>query len=287
MKKLLTLVLVLLIMSCNNKADIAINEEDKSDSLNEIETQTISDDKIAVLNFATFHMGYTPDAKSVKFDEHNKKNKDTIHQLAKMISKFKPTVILVETIPSYDKELQKNYAAYLENPDTSFKDPNEVELLAFEVGRLSGTKNIYGIDHKMGYNYRIGYQIENAIDDTTYKAFLENPFKANPELGANMDMLPLKEKLLLINNDAFLDFLTATNADMLTHIGTKDNFEGADEAAKFYQRNLRIYSNLNRIDLKKDDRVFIIMGGAHTAMFRDFMSRSPKYKMVNTFDFIK
>lgn len=38
---------------------------------------------------------------------------------------------------------------------------------------------------------------------------------------------------------------------MLTHAGTKYNFEGADEAAKYYQRNLRMYSNLNRIELKE------------------------------------
>ena len=48
-----------------------------------------------------------------------------------------------------------------------------------------------------------------------------------------------------------------------------------------------MYSNLNRIQLKKTDRVFILMGAAHTAFFRDFISRSPKYKMVNTFDYLK
>ena len=76
------------------------------------------------------------------------------------------------------------------------------------------------------------------------------------------------------------------NADILTHAGTKDAFEGADEAALFYKRNLRMYSNLNRIHLDKEDRVFILMGAAHTAFFRDFISRSPKYTMVNTFDFL-
>ena len=62
---------------------------------------------------------------------------------------------------------------------------------------------------------------------------------------------------------------------------------GADEAAKYYQRNLRMYSNLNRIELNQDDRVFILMGASHTAFFRDFMSRNPKYKMVNTFKYLR
>lgn len=69
---------------------------------------------------------------------------------------------------------------------------------------------------------------------------------------------------------------------MLTHFATEGNYEGADEAAKYYQRNLRMYSNMNGIDLQPDDRVFILMGASHTAFFRDFISRSPKYTMVDT-----
>ena len=77
------------------------------------------------------------------------------------------------------------------------------------------------------------------------------------------------------------------NADIMTHVGTAEGFEGADESAKYYQRNLRMYSNLNRIKLNKDDRVFILLGASHTAFFRDFINRSPKYEMVNTFDYLK
>ncbi len=95
------------------------------------------------------------------------------------------------------------------------------------------------------------------------------------------------KKIIGIKFNRFLDFLTAVNSDQLTHVGSEDGFEGADEAAKYYQRNLRMYTNLNRLDLSKDDRVFILMGASHTAFFRDFTSRSHKYEMVNTFDYLK
>ena len=81
--------------------------------------------------------------------------------------------------------------------------------------------------------------------------------------------------------------MITVNADILTHAATESKFEGADEAAKYYQRNLRMYTNLNRIDLKSSDRVFILMGASHTAFFRDFISRSPKYIMVDTFEYLK
>ena len=42
-----------------------------------------------------------------------------------------------------------------------------------------------------------------------------------------------------------------------------------------------------QIKVAENDRVFILMGASHTAFFRDFISRSPKYEMVNTFEYLK
>ncbi|UJF22664.1 DUF5694 domain-containing protein [Shewanella sp. OMA3-2] len=45
---------------------------------------------------------------------------------------------------------------------------------------------------------------------------------------------------------------------------------------------MKIYSNLNRIKMHSKDRVFILMGSAHTAMLKEFINRSPKFEMVDT-----
>lgn len=243
--------------------------------------------KIQVLNFGTFHMSYTPDANTTEFDEHDKKNQMEVHKVAKMLAAFKPTVIVIETPPEYDTDMQNEYLAYVKNPEMKFERPSEIELLAYELGRLAGAQRIYGIDHRMGYNYRIGSEIENTIDSTMYNTYYNDPMVYYPEVNMDESDFSLLEKLKLTNHDQYLDFLIAVNADVLTHAGTDGNFEGADEAAKYYQRNLRMFSNLNRLDLKEDDRVFVLMGASHTAFFRDFMSRSPKYNMVNTFDYLR
>ncbi len=243
--------------------------------------------KIQVLNFGTFHMGFTTDANKTEFDEHDKENQREVHAVAQQLAAFKPTVIIVEHLPEKDEETQAQYQAYLDDPDMFIENPSEVELLAFELGRLSGTKRIYGIDHKMNYNYNIGNEMDNEIDADWYERYDENPLQFYPEVNVDEDTLSLLEKLKLSNHDQFLDFLITVNADILTHVGSEGGFEGADEAARYYQRNLRMYSNLNRIDLSPEDRVFILMGASHTAFFRDFMSRSHKYKMVNTFEYLK
>lgn len=243
--------------------------------------------KIAVLNFGTFHMGETSDANKTEFDEHDKKNQKEVHKIAQLLARFKPTVIIVETPPSYNKKLQSLFEEYKVNPNIKFKNPNEVELLAYEVGKLAKTKRIYGIDHKMGYNYKIGEEIKNETDPVSYNSYYQNPIPYHTSLQVDESNLTLLEKLSLINHNLYLDFLITMNADMLSYVGSKEGFEGADEAAKYYKRNLRMFTNLNRIKLTENDRVFILMGASHTAFFRDFISRSPKYKMVSTIDYLK
>ncbi|PWJ43212.1 DUF5694 domain-containing protein [Sediminitomix flava] len=242
--------------------------------------------KIPILNFATFHFGSTSDAMSTEFDEHSEKNRKEAHEIAKKLSEFKPTVILVELIPERNEKLLSQYGKYLSNPKMDFKSPSEVELLAYELGRISGVKRIYGIDHKMEYNYRIGSEIINQVDSVWYNKYYQNIPSFYPNINFNEESLSLLDRLKTTNRSEYLDLLIAINADMLTHAGSENGFEGADEASKFYQRNLRMYSNLNRIELNEDDRVFILMGGAHTAFFRDFINRSPKYKMVDTFEYL-
>ncbi|MNU87640.1 hypothetical protein D3C71_774260 [compost metagenome] len=242
-------------------------------------------DSIPVLNLGTFHMGYSNDAHTTEFDEHNRENIQQIHEIARKIAEFKPTVIIVETPPSYNLALQQEYQEYLKNPGMKFESPSEIELLAYEVGRLSGCKQIYGIDYKENYNYMIGNDVKKSVDSVTvsyYMNMIEAFEKKYPE-----DKMKLLDLLRLNNQPAYLDIMINANADILTHIASNGKAEGADEAAKYYHRNLVMYSNLNQIKLTKNDRIFILMGASHTAFFNDFMKRSPKYSLVDVFRFLK
>jgi hypothetical protein len=282
----------ILVNSCKENQEQSENSSEANiasltaTDLSEIRSHN-SNDKIEVLNMGTFHFGYTVDANTTEFDEHNKENQKKAHAIAAKLATFKPTVIIVEWIPGYNDKLQEEYQNYVKNPEMKFENPAEEHLIAYEVGRLSGAKRIYGIDHKMEYEYNIGQHIENSIDTAWYNSYFQDPKKFHPSINVDMDNLELLDKLIIHNQDEYLNFLIAVNADMLTTAGTDNNFEGADEAAKFYKRNLRMFSNLNRINLSTDDRVFILMGAAHTAFFRNFMEHTPKFEMVNTLEYLQ
>lgn len=243
------------------------------------------DDAIPVLNFGTFHMGYSPDASTTEFDEHDPMRVGEVHGIAQTLATFKPTVILVERLPENNKILRQSYHEYLKNPDMKFEHPTEIELLAFEVGRLAGTKEISGIDFMSGYNYGIAYDLKNSVDSSTYFRYME--LLGDMEREYVSDDFTVLDQLKITNNPVYKDILININADMLTHVSSKGRAEGADEAAKFYHRNLVMYSNMNQIELTPADRVFILMGGTHTAYFDMWLERSPKYKLVDVYNYLK
>lgn len=235
--------------------------------------------KIDVLNFATFHMVYTPDANKVKF-EQNEKFKSETYEVAKMLAEFKPTIICVEVLPTKNEELNNDYSKFLKDENYKTKFGGEVALIAYEVGKLSGVKKIYGIDEQetAPYNYNIGNELKNQVDSVTSKRYLDSVFKD----FAKIEKLSTIDKLKFLNLEESLEKFINLNADILTYNSTKGKFEGADEASKFYRRNLRMFSNINQIPMTENDRVLVIMGATHTAFLKGFMERSPKYKLINT-----
>ncbi len=249
--------------------------------------QTKFDDAIPVLNVGTFHMGYTPDAKSTDFDENSKENIRQVHEIAKKIAAFKPTIILIEQEPYRNKKIAASYAEYVKNPNIKYEKPTEVELLAYEVGRLSGAKQIYGIDYQKDYYYSLYYSLKNQQDTLTYKKY-EELFQSNEKRNRiNEDKMNVAELFWLNNQPDYLDAMINYNADLLTTLSVNGYPLGAEQAAKYYERNLWMFANMNNVPVTKDDRIFVLLGATHTAFFEDFLRRSPKFKEVNSLDYLK
>ena len=288
MRRLL-IILSIVLLGCTNK-----NSNQTTKKVPVVDSKKL--DKIQVLNVGFFHFGTTSDATKVDFDENNAKEQEEIRQLSILLANFKPTIICLEYLPEIDNEINTAYQGFSKNPSELNTQYGELSMVGFDVARLSGLHKVYGIDNHMGYNYSVGDYIENspeltnAIDPVTYLEITNNPLKAYPEMekrNNNFDNLSLLEKLALINNPIMLDYSLNANADKLFYVGIDENFVGADQAALFYHRNMKIYSNLNRIKMNKNDRVLVLMGSAHTAMLREFMNRSPKFEMVNTLKYLK
>lgn len=230
--------------------------------------------KIKVLNIGVFHMGHTSDKIKTKFDP--KINKHELINLNQLLSEFKPTIILVETEPKYQDQLYKNYLEYIKNPTKETDFQNEIQFIAFEVGRLANTKKIYGIDNRLGYNYTKIDKLAHQIDAYIYIKGQKSIEKMFDTVGSKK----LVERIIAMNKQKYYDALINYNADLLTYVNTRDNFEGADVASDFYLRNLRMFANINRVKVNNNDRIFILSGATHAAFFDMFIKRSPKFELV-------
>ncbi len=244
------------------------------------ESQKMANKKIKVLNIGMFHMGETSDANKTEYNEASKKAKKEIDYVVKSIANFKPTIILVEQEPKYQIKLEEAYKKYKADTgaDIGYYGKSEIGLIAFAIGKKTNVKNIYGVDHKMEYNYDLE-DIAKKNKSTKYFELLDILNNELKGLIGNVNQIGLKNTLLLLNTDKSYDFLLNYNADMLSYVSSENGFEGADEAAKFYQRNLRMFSNINKVPMSKEDRVLIISGATHAAFFNMFMKRSPIYEL--------
>ena len=237
-------------------------------------------EKIKVLNLGVFHFGITPDANKTEYDENDKKSLLEIEEITKAIAEFKPTIILVEEVPKNQIILEQEFKKYKEDPSEQTKfSGKETEILGFEIGRLANTKRIIGIDHKLKYMYNAD-DFAKSLDAKKYFVVKER-LEAYSEKRKDVKEIGLKQKLLSINTEDYYNYLINVNADLLTYANSVDKFEGADQAAKFYQRNLRMYANINKIKLNLNDRILIISGAAHASFFNKFISRSPIYELVD------
>ena len=68
--------------------------------------------------------------------------------------------------------------------------------------------------------------------------------------------------------------------------GEEGGYAGADFIAGWYDRNLRIFRNLQRITAGPEDRVLLLIGSGHLPILRFVAAHSPEYRLVEPNDYL-
>jgi len=70
---------------------------------------------------------------------------------------------------------------------------------------------------------------------------------------------------------------------------TKGNeFFGPDFVTGWwFNRNLRIFRNIQKINAKPADRILVIFGAGHMTLLNSFFDASPEYKLLKVNDYLK
>lgn len=69
-------------------------------------------------------------------------------------------------------------------------------------------------------------------------------------------------------------------------VGVGHEYPGADVVTAWYNRNLRIFANLQRITEPPDERIVVIYGAGHIPILRHCAEASPEYDLVEVADYL-
>ena len=260
------------------------------------------DDQIKpkVLLLGVFHfsgeqvdINTTPDALSVNMllPERQKQIKNLVDALAK----FKPTKIVIEAPPQSQARYDSLLALYKSGGlkmSSKFMAGETVQL-AFRLASKLGLNTVYPVDAK-AFRFHLS-PADSAVTFTKYKDQSDSTFDywdARYEAESSLDhslcyRLPLNEYLRYLNSP---ERIARSNGRWLitTKRGTNQEPIGADGfITRYFNRNVRIYSNIQRVVTRKDDRILVIYGATHMFMLSALFNASPEFAVEDVMRYLK
>jgi len=249
-----------------------------------ISWQLQADEPAQVMLIGVFHFSNPgKDVVKVKtFDVLSDESQAYLQAFAERLSAFKPTKVLLEYNPDNEALMNQRYADYLAG---SYElEVNEVYQLGFRIARQAGLKSVQSFDHRdLNWNAEPMFEYARQHDAPEMKDFDAIIAEVSRQQNLALETMSLRE-LLQRCNDAEqdrinMDLYLATNA-----IGAGDGWSGADAAASWWQRNFRMYANIQKA-ARPGDRIIVIGGQGHTAILKTLLSIDTRLQGVKVDDY--
>jgi uncharacterized protein DUF5694 len=212
------------------------------------------------------------------------KRQREIEVLSAKLAAFRPTKVAVEIPFGRDSASNALYRRYVAG--SYALDRTEMQQLGFRIAKSAGLTRIYGVDHDLDVN--LGAVMVWALTH------------GQPEIAAAAQSISVK---LLAEADSMMkhatvgEIITALNSARADsahgiylaalRIGADTSYPGASVAARWYERNLKITSNILRLIDSPGDRVLVVIGAAHAPILRELLERVPGVRVVPARDVLR
>ena len=214
------------------------------------------------------------------------KRQKEIKEVVDLLAKFNPTKIGIERRwqTRHDTVTQNQYQQYLQGKHELQR--SESQQIGFRLAKELNHQRIYCIDAPGDFNYgaMVGYAQKNDQGD-----ILQNIQKVMnqymKEEQAFLMSSSIKDMLLRHNEQQRLDGGHGMYIKMLG-IGKNLDYPGADLVSDWYERNLKIFSNITRVTEPKD-RILIVIGSGHASILRGLVKFHPLYELEKVSDYLK
>ncbi len=235
----------------------------------------------------------------------SKKKQQEIIKITEKLKAFSPDIILVEKEPSEQNQLDSLYNAYknnnlkLSNIDYGASETYQV---GFRLAKILNLKSVYGIDH---YESTSQSLLQSGDNIEVFKNGLKELMQTARPLKQKVqqDSLSIYEYIKIMNQDKLIDLThnlifnvpayvvngefskNGTNTVDIGAIDTK--YIGAEYITLFYNRNLKIYSNILNTQLKHNsNKMILIMGQLHIGVLKGLFEHNPNYKIVDISEYL-
>lgn len=251
-----------------------------------------------VLLVGTWHFNYPgldahQPAEDKRINIYSDRRQKELQELINYIALFKPTKIILESGP-ITGYLEYNYKEWKAGREELMA--NERSQLGMRLMELCKLDTVYGADD---WPLMMQLAYDSSLKNIPY---LNNIYERH-YFGGDDDMQKKYTEFYNYENDYFLNHtllegFTYLNSDkvMKRYFGAyiaggqfaSEEKEGPDALSMFwFNRNLRIFRNIQKIESNADDRILVLFGAGHAAILQWFFECSPEYNLVKFEDLEK
>lgn len=265
-------------------------------------SKIFEDDKIkpTVLLLGIFHfageqvdVNTTPN--ELRIDMLSPERQQQVKRLVDELAKFRPTKIVIEAQPKYQARYDSLYQAYLNDKlvASSTFMANETVQIGFRLAKQLGLKTLYPVDAQ-AFRFQLS-RADSVLTFEKYKNQTDSSFAYWEERydreSAYDDTLAFKS-----TTQQYLRFLNSPEVQaraigrwlITTKRGSNVEPIGADGfITRYFNRNVRIYSNIQRVVDRKDERILVIYGAAHMYFLKTLFAASPEFKLEDVTKYLK
>lgn len=248
--------------------------------------QQMTDSRPEILVLGTYHMGNPGrDIANIQADDvRSPQRQEQLAELMAVLKKFNPTKIAIESTVG-SKTRPQQYADYRSGKYELGR--NEIEQIGFRLAKELGHEQIYPVDEDGDFPWMrvLNYAKANgrASETDALNAEVQASAKQNDDFLKSHTILEMLQRM---NSDA------RVAVDMgfyfkCVRLGEPYEYAGPDLVASWYQRNIRIYSNIVKLadaaadssGAKTPERILVIYGAGHLGFLRQDVSNDSNVRL--------
>ncbi|MDA3943130.1 MAG: DUF5694 domain-containing protein [Bacteroidetes bacterium] len=246
-----------------------------------------------IMTLGVFHFDY-PNLDAVQTKEEDKITvldepfQSEIIAICKAIEEFNPSIIAIEGVPAIQPIIDSLYQQY--KADKFELKKNEIYQLGFRLGKQLQLDKIYCVDNQGKHYEHVEAIFQDSVRLSKFEDYFINSRDTVYELPISTAKVSSVIDVLYASNEPkkIKESLAPYLLHPFKYEEHEGDFTGVDfESGRWFNRNLRIFRNIQRIPHNSDDRILLIIGSGHLNLLNLFFDTSREFEFVSPIPYLE